>query len=121
MRLAQAKLAELERNAEQARQGVTGEWTWDDGTLIELDHEDPVGIQVTQARGTPVAPHISTADPATVLALVADHRELSRIAGWAANEPCRCEQLRAQRPTLAEQGVKCATCRAREVVRLEPE
>jgi hypothetical protein len=68
-------LDRLERLAKQAQQGTTGEWTWDDGTLIELDHEDPVGIQVTQAKGSPVAPHIAAADPATVLALIAEIRE----------------------------------------------
>ena len=61
--------------AEAASAAVGDEWSWDDGTLIDLcRHESPIGIECTWASGSPAAPHIAQMDPKTTLGLVAELR-----------------------------------------------
>jgi hypothetical protein len=103
-------LDKLERNAIKARQGTTGEWAWDDGDLIELDHETAVGIQVTQAAGTPAAPHISTVDPATVLAWVAESRRAREVVEVARGHR-ELMVLHGEHEALLH-SAGCALCRA---------
>lgn len=75
----------IQARAQTAADAVGEEWSWDDGTLIDLcRHESPIGIECSWTSGSPAAPHIAQMDPKTTLALVAELRAAREVV-----EACR--------------------------------
>lgn len=105
-----ADLDVIQARAKAAADAVGEEWSWDDGTLIDLcRHESPIGIECTWASGSPAAPHIAQMDPKTTLALVAELR--AHRQAWAVAGPI-VEGLRPMHGRTAKaHSSPCAACR----------
>lgn len=76
---------DLERIEKAAKEATPGNWTWADETvLIATDEDGRETAEITDSYGhiglSDDAQHIETADPSTVLALVAEVRRLRGLA-----------------------------------------
>jgi hypothetical protein len=68
---ARPDLVDIRRVAEFAAQETDGgAWAWDGSELIELNHDNAIGIQCANVTGSNAGAHIARMDPLTTLALV---------------------------------------------------